>query len=503
MAIWNREKETLSRDEYAKIQLEGLKKSLRRVWSNEFYRERLFKGGVSSPEDVKTLDDLKNLPFFTKEDFRQAYPLKMNCSARKDLMEMHMSSGSTGTPVVMAYTKNDLSQWAECMARCFTMAGLKKGDTFQIMPTFGLFNGGFGCYHGCRKAGLFCVPASSGNTERQIKLMRDFRTKGFCSVVSYVPRIIEKLDAEEKGDRDIPSLRVGIFGSETFSDEMRRRIESRLHIECFDIYGMTETGGIGTTGQDCRAHAGLHVWEDQYITEIVDPVSGKLIKTNSSASMNGMEVLVEINENTGIYDMSGVTGEKGIAAEPMQGDRREISAMKNSSLPDAVDMLNEGDVLIKTRDRAGTEDVDKVGVVNKYKENDPYSSCNVTKEEIAKYHDKVNGKSAVLANGSTASAAELFTCALMDYGISEVVGTTTYGKGSMQSIFSLAYYGFDGGVKMTTKKYFPPISEGYDGIGIKPDLEVELDKALENKNIYKITDAEDNQIQAAIDLIGK
>lgn len=166
-------------------------------------------------------------------------------------------------------------------------------------------------------------------------------------------------------------------------------------------------------------------------------------------------------------------------------------------------MLNEGDVLIKTRDRAGTEDVDKVGVVNKYKENDPYSSCNVTKEEIAKYHDKVNGKSAVLANGSTASAAELFTCALMDYGISEVVGTTTYGKGSMQSIFSLAYYGFDGGVKMTTKKYFPPISEGYDGIGIKPDLEVELDKALENKNIYKITDAEDNQIQAAIDLIGK
>jgi phenylacetate-CoA ligase len=104
--------------------------------------------------------------------------------------------------------------------------------------------------------------------------MRDFRTKGFCSVVSYVPRIIEKLDAEEIGDRDIPSLRVGIFGSETFSDELRHKIEKRLHIECFDIYGMTETGGIGTTGQDCKAHDGLHVWEDQYITEIVDPVTG-------------------------------------------------------------------------------------------------------------------------------------------------------------------------------------------------------------------------------------
>ena len=272
--FWNRAAETMSRDEYAKVQLDGLQKNLRRVWQNEFYRERLKKGGVAGPDDVKSLDDLAKLPFFTKEDFREAYPLMMNCVDRRDLLEFHMSSGSTGTPVVMAYTKNDLNQWAECMARCFTMAGLEKGDTFQIMPTFGLFNGGFGCYHGCRKAGLFCVPASSGNTERHIKLMRDFRTKGFCSVVSYVPRIIEKLDAETNGNHDIPSLRIGIFGSETFSDEMRVKIEKRLHIECFDIYGMTETGGIGTTGQDCKAHEGIHVWEDQYITEIIDPKTG-------------------------------------------------------------------------------------------------------------------------------------------------------------------------------------------------------------------------------------
>ena len=273
--FWNRTAETMSRDEYAKVQLDGLQKSLRRAWQNEFYRERLKKGGVANPEEIKSLDDLVRLPFFTKEDFREAYPLKMNCVDRSDLLEFHMSSGSTGTPVVMAYTKNDLNQWAETMARCFTMAGLVKGDAFQIMPTFGLFNGGFGCYHGCRKAGLFCVPASSGNTERQIRLMRDFRVKGFCSVVSYVPRLIEKLDAETSGDHDIPSVRVGIFGSETFSDEMRRKIENRLHIECFDIYGMTETGGIGTTGQDCKAHEGIHVWEDQYITEIVDPKTGE------------------------------------------------------------------------------------------------------------------------------------------------------------------------------------------------------------------------------------
>ena len=274
MAMWNRAAETMSRDAYAKVQLEGLKKSLRRVWGNPFYRERLQRGGIGSPEDVASLDDLAKLPLFTKDDFREAYPLKMNCVDRRDLLEFHMSSGSTGTPVVMAYTKNDLLQWAECMARSFAMAGLEKGDAFQIMPTFGLFNGGFGCYHGCRKAGLFCVPASSGNTERQIRLLKDFRVKGFCSVVSYVPRLIEKLDALHESERDLPDLKVGIFGSETFSDETRRRIESRLGIECFDIYGMTETGGIGTTGQDCRCHCGLHVWEDQYITEIVDPTTG-------------------------------------------------------------------------------------------------------------------------------------------------------------------------------------------------------------------------------------
>ena len=277
MRYWNRKAETLSRDELAAIQFAGLKKSLRRVWSNDFYRNRLKAGGFGSPDDIKSLDDLSSIPFFTKDDFRDAYPLAMSTVNRNELREFHMSSGSTGTPVVMAYTKGDLIQWAECMARCYTMAGLGEGDPLQIIPTFGLFNGGFGCYHGARKAGLFVIPASSGNTERQIRLMRDFRAKGFVSVVSYVPRIIELLDAEKTGDKDIPSLRVGIFGSETFSAAMRKRIEERLHIECFDIYGMTETGGIGTTGMDCKAHEGLHVWEDQYITEIIDPVTGKVL----------------------------------------------------------------------------------------------------------------------------------------------------------------------------------------------------------------------------------
>ena len=273
-AYWNRTAETLSRDELSALQLEGLRQSIRWALRSEWYRKLLRDRGLESAEDIRSLDDLAGLPFVTKDDFRDAYPLAMSTVPRETLREFHMSSGSTGTPVVMAYTDADLDQWAECMARCFVMSGLKAGDAFQIMPTFGLFNGGFGCYHGCRKAGLFCVPASSGNTERQIRLMRDFSVRGFCSVVSYVPRIIEKLDADPSGDHDIPSLGIGIFGSETFSDEMRQKIERRLHIECFDIYGMTETGGIGTTGMDCPEHTGLHVWEDQYITEIVDPATG-------------------------------------------------------------------------------------------------------------------------------------------------------------------------------------------------------------------------------------
>ena len=275
MKYFNEKAETMSRDELAAAQLKGLRFSVEQAWKSEFSRGLLKKGGLSGPADIRSLDDLAKLPFLTKDDFRDAYPLKMLTVPRDTIREFHQSSGSTGTPVVMAYNEHDLDQWAECMARCFAMAGLEPGDAFQIMPTFGLFNGGFGCYHGCRKAGLFCVPASSGNTERQIKLMRDFRVKGFCSVVSYVPRIIEKLDSETSGDHDIPSIQVGIFGSETFSDEMRRKIENRLHIECFDIYGMTETGGIGTTGQDCSAHAGIHVWDDYYITEVIDPATGK------------------------------------------------------------------------------------------------------------------------------------------------------------------------------------------------------------------------------------
>jgi len=271
---WNERAETMSRDEIAAHQLTKLKETVRWVYErNAFYKTKMDAAGVK-PGDIEMLEDIRHLPFVDKNGFRDQYPLGMLCVDRSELREMHMSSGSTGAPVVMAYNDHDLNQWGECMARVYYMAGLVSGDTIQITPSFGLFNGGFGFYHGGRTSGMFVIPTGAGNTPRQIKLMNDFKVKGLMGVVSYGIRIMEVLE-EEKGE--LPDLKIGIFGAETFSDKMREKIENGLGIEAFDIYGMTETGGVSTTGADCQAHNGIHVWEDQYIVEIVDPNTGKAV----------------------------------------------------------------------------------------------------------------------------------------------------------------------------------------------------------------------------------
>lgn len=275
MSFFQKDAETLSRDALLALQTERLQQTLRHAYANNrVYRERMQAKGIR-PEDIRTLDDLKHLPFMDKRDFRTHYPLGMCCVDHTAIREMHMSSGSTGTPVVNVYTENDRKQWAECMARCYAMAGLTPGDAIQITPSFGLFNGGFGFFHGAALRGLFIIPTGAGNTPRQVKLMNDFHVKAFGAVVSYALRIIEHM--EEHGIENIPSLKVGIFGAEIFSDTMRKRINEVLKIETFDIYGMTETGGVGTTGMDCPDHSGIHVWEDHYIVEVINPDTGELV----------------------------------------------------------------------------------------------------------------------------------------------------------------------------------------------------------------------------------
>ena len=268
----NKPMETASLKEIREMQSKRLRSIVKHVYESNLRYRQLFEQVGVKPEDIRTVDDIVKLPMTNKDIMRESYPLGLSCVPRKDVIEMHMSSGSTGTPVVMPYTKADLDQWAECMARCYRMAGAKPGDATQITPLFGLFNGGFGMYHGARAAGLFVIPAGPGNTARQIRLAKDLKTRVFTAVVSYGVRLMEIL---EEQNETLPDLEIGIFGAEVFSESMKKKISEGLNIDVFDIYGMTESGGVGTLGMDCPAHDGIHVWEDQYIIEIIDPKTGE------------------------------------------------------------------------------------------------------------------------------------------------------------------------------------------------------------------------------------
>lgn len=270
--FWNERIETAPREEIEKLQSQGLKRTVKYFYTkSSVYRKMLDEIGIK-PEDIRSVDDIKHLPFMDKKALRENFPLKYLCVDRRDVREIHMSSGFTGKPIMIPYTDEDIDQWGTCMARCYRMAGIEMGSIVQITPSFGLFNGGFGFYHGARKAGLFVIPTGPGNTLRQICLANELGTQVLTAVVSYGIRVMEVL--KENGLR-IPSLEKGLFGAEVFSGEMKKRIAEGLGIEVFDIYGMTETGGVGTTGMDCSSHNGIHVWEDQYIVEVIDPDTGE------------------------------------------------------------------------------------------------------------------------------------------------------------------------------------------------------------------------------------
>jgi phenylacetate-CoA ligase len=262
--------ETAGAEQIRNLQTERLKTIAKHVYTFNAVIRAMFDARGVVPEDIHTAEDIRKLPLMNKDAFRVYYPLKLSCVPAESLAEMHMSSGSTGTPVVMPYSQADLTQWAECMARCYVMAGAHEGDPVQITPSFGLFNGGFGMYHGARAAKLFIIPTGAGNTQRQIRLAKDFGTRVLTGVVSYGIRIMEEL---ELLNECLPKLNIGIFGAEIFSDSLKHKISKGLDIEVFDIYGMTETGGVGTLGMDCMAHAGIHVWEDHYFIEILKPYS--------------------------------------------------------------------------------------------------------------------------------------------------------------------------------------------------------------------------------------
>jgi len=263
------EQETLDREALARLQLARLRTTLARVRGNAAWAARL---GDVRADDVKSLEDWRRLPFLTKAELRDAYPLALACGGAEGYRRVHMSSGTTGNPILNPYTAHDVEQWGEVMARCYAAAGVGREDVIQITPSFGLFTGGFGFHYGAERLGAMIVPVGAGRTLLQLRLMRDLGVTVLPAIATYPLRLIE-VAREERFDLGTLRLRVGIFGSEMWSDELRARIDRELGLTSYDIIGMTETGGPGL-GIDCAARAGIHVWEDHYVVEIVEPRRG-------------------------------------------------------------------------------------------------------------------------------------------------------------------------------------------------------------------------------------
>lgn len=270
---WQKEIETASRDEIRNMQDERLVKVVRHVWDNvPMYRERMKAAGVE-PGDIRSADDIVKLPFTTKQDLRDTYPYGMFAVPMDKVVRLHASSGTTGKQIVVGYTKGDLDVWDDICARQLCAVGATKDDRIHVSYGYGLFTGGFGLHGGATKLGAVAIPVSSGNTQRQITILRDFGSTVLCCTPSYAMYIAEVMSEEGVTPDDI-SLKAGIFGAEPWTEEMRRQLEEKLGIKAYDIYGLTEIMGPGVA-YECSAQHGMHVNEDHFIIEIINPETGE------------------------------------------------------------------------------------------------------------------------------------------------------------------------------------------------------------------------------------
>ncbi|HAA84479.1 MAG TPA: phenylacetate--CoA ligase [Thermodesulfobacterium commune] len=272
--FWDQQLECIDQEKLREIQLQRLKEVVRRVYEKvPFYRKKFDEAGIK-PEDIRSLEDIKYLPFTSKTDMREAYPFGLFAVPLSEIVEIHTSSGTTGKPVVAGYTVKDIALWAEVMARCLVMVGATKDDIIQIAYGYGLFTGGLGFHYGAQKIGATVVPASAGNTKRQIELMKDFGTTFIACTPSYALYLTEYAKEEMGIDLSTLKLRIGSFGAEMWTEEMRKEIERRMGIKAYNVYGLTEIIGPGVA-HECPAQQGLHVWEDHFYPEIIDPETGE------------------------------------------------------------------------------------------------------------------------------------------------------------------------------------------------------------------------------------
>lgn len=282
--LFQREMETLPRDQLESLQLERLKQTLENAYYNvPHYRQTIDASGLGV-DKLNHIDDLRWLPFTCKDDLRNAYPFNLFAVPRDQVVRVHASSGTTGKPTVVGYTRDDIDTWSDLMARSLASTGVRPGDIVHNAYGYGLFTGGLGAHYGAERLGATVVPMSGGNTEKQIVLLQDFGARALCSTPSYALNIAEVAEAEGVDMRSLP-VSIGVFGAEPWSEAMRAELDERLGIRAVDVYGLSEILGPGVAVECCEERAGLHGWEDHFLFEIVDPETGDPLPVGESGEL--------------------------------------------------------------------------------------------------------------------------------------------------------------------------------------------------------------------------
>ena len=281
--IWDPLHECLERKDLQRLQLERLRATLDRVAKVPCYQEKFRQAGIG-PGDIHTLDDLVKLPFTTKEDLRRNYPYGMFAVPMRDVVRIHSSSGTTGKPTVVGYSRKDLNDWSNLVARFMTAAGVVPDDIVHIAFGYGLFTGAFGLHYGSELIGSAVIPMSGGNTERQIMILKDYEATALVCTPSYALTLADRIEKMGHDPRTYLKLRVGLFGGEPWSEELRREIETRLDIVATDNYGLSEIVGPGVAGE-CLRRKGMHIFEDHFLPEIIDPETGEVLPPGAKGEL--------------------------------------------------------------------------------------------------------------------------------------------------------------------------------------------------------------------------
>ncbi len=276
MPIFNIDFETMPREGLSAIQLRRLQTTIDRVYATVPFYKKSFDAAGITPADIKSLDDLEKIPFTTKQDLRDNYPYDMFAVPMEQVVRIHASSGTTGRPTVVGYTRRDIESWAELMARSLSAAGAGSGDIIHNAFGYGLFTGGLGAHYGAERLGASVIPVSGGNTRRQITIMKDFKPTILCGTPSYILHLAEVADEMGVDFKDL-FFKAGIFGAEPWTESMRIELETKLHLKAVDIYGLSEVIGPGVSIECHEEQKGLHVFEDHFIVEIIDPETGETL----------------------------------------------------------------------------------------------------------------------------------------------------------------------------------------------------------------------------------